>query len=132
METNMYDPAVDPQQQSDPVAVPKIDSTKDGSSSADQADSEDAASSSADQPGTKASDQKFFKDFGIDFAEDADSSSYTVMTFSDEYSEQILYEVQVTNALLGVSIALEIFFMALFFFVFFIKVIKNNVTNLFT
>lgn len=59
-----------------------------------------------------------------------DSSGDTSSSLS--YDEQILAELKVTNGLLGFSIALNIFFLGLFFLVFFIKVIKNNVTNLFT
>ena len=48
------------------------------------------------------------------------------------YEDQILFELKVTNGLLGISLAMNIFFLGLFFFVFFLKVIKNNVTNLIT
>lgn len=57
---------------------------------------------------------------------------YETVYMTGEYDEQILFELQVTNSLLGQLIALQIFFLACFFLVFFIKLIKNNVTNLFT
>lgn len=57
---------------------------------------------------------------------------YETVYMTGEYDEQILFELQVTNNLLGHMIALQIFFLGLFFLVFFIKIIKNNVTNLFT
>lgn len=57
---------------------------------------------------------------------------YQEIVVSSEYDEQILVQLQVTNNLLGISLALQIFFLGLFFLVFFIKIIKNNVTNLYT
>ena len=54
----------------------------------------------------------------------------TVYVQSSEYEVQILQQIKVTNGLMGISIAFQIFFLALFFLVFFIKIIKNNVTNL--
>ena len=57
---------------------------------------------------------------------------YQEIVVSSEYDEQLLIQLQVTNNLLGISLALQIFFLGLFFLVFFIKIIKNNVTNLYT
>ena len=48
------------------------------------------------------------------------------------YDEQIVFQLEVTNHLLGVSIALHIFLLALIVFFFFLWVIRNNVTKLFT
>lgn len=53
----------------------------------------------------------------------------SVSSTSSDYDE-LLSKVEVTNSLLGISIALQIFFFAFVFMVFFIKIIKNNVTNL--
>lgn len=48
-----------------------------------------------------------------------------------ELDEQLLAQSKVTNNLLGISIALQIFCLGLFFLVFFYKIIKNNVTDLY-
>ena len=57
---------------------------------------------------------------------------YETVYMTGEYDEQILLQLQVTNNLLGHFFALQIFLLALFFLVFFIKLLKNNVTNLYT
>lgn len=61
----------------------------------------------------------------------SDSADYDLYELSS-YDEQILFELQVTNHLLGVSIALHVFLLALIVFFFFLLVIRNNVTKLFT
>lgn len=62
----------------------------------------------------------------------ASDSSDVMYSETGSYDADILYQLQVTNSLLGISIALDIFLLAFFILIFFIKVIKNNVTNLFT
>lgn len=59
---------------------------------------------------------------------DDDDTYYS--SVSSDYDADILYQLQVTNGLLGITIALKIILLALFIMVFFIKIIKNNVTNL--
>lgn len=58
--------------------------------------------------------------------EEQDTTSESVMSYDDE----VLLQLKVTNGLMGIQIALQIFFLALFFLVFFMRIIKNNVTNL--
>lgn len=57
--------------------------------------------------------------------------SEVVYLQATEIDEQILAQSKVTNNLLGISIALQIFCLGLFFLVFFYKIIKNNVTDLY-
>lgn len=56
----------------------------------------------------------------------------TAVVADTSLDEQILHELQVANNLMGINLALMIFFLGLFFLVFFIRIIKNNVTNFFT
>lgn len=53
-------------------------------------------------------------------------------TSSGAVDEDILIQLQVTNNLLGIMLALQIFLLGFVFFVFFMKVIKNNVTKHFS
>lgn len=55
-----------------------------------------------------------------------------VYTETGSCDDEILYQLKVTNNLLGVLIALNLLILSLFIFVFFLKVIRNNVTNIFT
>lgn len=65
--------------------------------------------------------------------ETAPASSETVIySETGSYDADILYQLRVTNSLLGVSIALNILFLAFFILIFFVRVIQHNVTNLFT
>lgn len=50
-------------------------------------------------------------------------------TSSGSLNEEILVQLQVTNNLLGIMVALHIFLLGFVFLVFFMKIIKNNVTR---
>ena len=58
-----------------------------------------------------------------------DDSEDSYISESSDYDTDLLYQIQVTNNLLGISIGLQIIILTFFMMVFFIKVIKNNVTN---
>lgn len=55
-----------------------------------------------------------------------------VVYMTGEHDADILTQLQVTNNLLGIILALQVFLLAFTFLKFFIRVIKDNVTNLFT
>lgn len=70
------------------------------------------------------STEVFFTDDIITGSDDLYASTAVTSDYSD-----LLAQIKVTNGLLGVSIALQIFNFSLFIMVFFIKIIKNNVTK---
>ena len=55
-----------------------------------------------------------------------------VVYMTGEHDADILTQLQVTNNLLGIILALQVFMLAFTFLKFFIRVIKDNVTNFFT
>lgn len=55
-----------------------------------------------------------------------------VVYMTGEYDADILTQLKVTNNLMGIMLALQIFLLAFIFLSFFIRIIKDNVTNLFT
>lgn len=65
----------------------------------------------------------------IVMSDSSDISTYSVTVESSDYEIELLSQIRVTNSLLGVEIALHVFMLAFAIMVFFIKVIKNNVTN---
>lgn len=70
------------------------------------------------------------EDLGTDSGIDTNITYSEVVTSS--YDEQILFELKVSNSLMGIQIAIDVLFLALFFLVFFMTIIRNNITNLFT
>lgn len=90
-------------------------------------DTEDVTEYPADQYSTS----ELVYDSDVSLIQLSGSADYDLYEFSS-YDEQIVFQLEVTNHLLGLSIALHIFLLALIVFFFFLKVIRNNVTNLFT
>lgn len=87
-------------------------------------DTEDVTEYPADQDATS----ELVDDSEVSLIQLSGSADYDLYEFSS-YDEQILFQLEVTNHLLGVSIALHIFLLALIVFFFFLKVIRYNVTD---
>lgn len=70
-------------------------------------------------------------EFSTETVSETELFNEVVYLQATEIDEQILAQIKVSNNLLGISIAFQIFFLGLFFVVFFIKIIKNNIINFF-
>ena len=70
-------------------------------------------------------------EFSTETVSETELFNEVVYLQATEIDEQILAQSKVTNNLLGISIALQILCLGLFFIVFFIKIIKHNVTDLY-
>lgn len=75
-----------------------------------------------------------YENFAEDATEDTEASeasgSSETIVVSSSCDEDILLQLQVTNNLLGIQLALNIFLLAFAFLKFVYKIIRNNVTNL--
>lgn len=87
-------------------------------------DTEDVTEYPADQDVTL----ELVDDPDVSLIQLSGSAGYDLYEFTS-YDEQILFQLEVTNHLLGVSIALHVFLLALIVFFFFLKVIRYNVTD---
>lgn len=69
------------------------------------------------------------KTLSLDDEDSSEEISYYSETSSSTLDEEILLQIQVTNNLLGIMLALQIFMICFAIMRFFIRIIENNVTK---